>query len=94
MTSNPEIRIIMATSFNGCVVMVIGFNRSAVSNEKLSNERRWNGNGGSKRQCHLATLPSQAIAFDNLSFSKYIYFASRSHNHFLIHHLVIFWIAD
>jgi len=68
MTSNPEIRIIMATSFNGCVVMVIECNRGAVSNEKLSSERRWNGNGGSKRQCHFATSPSQAIAFDNLSF--------------------------
>jgi hypothetical protein len=84
----------MARSFNGCVAMVIGFNRSAVSNEKLSSERRWNGNGGSKRQCQFATSRSQAIAFDNLSFLKNMYFASRSHNHFLIHHLVIFWIVD
>jgi len=80
----------MARSFNGCVAMVIGFNRSAVSNEKLSSERRWNGNGGSKRQCHFATSPSQAIAFDNLSFFLKNYFASRSHNHFFIHNLVTF----
>jgi hypothetical protein len=70
MTSIAEIRIIMTKSFNGCVVMVIGLNRGAVSHEKVSSERRWNGNGGSKRQCHFATSPSQAIAFDNLSFLK------------------------
>jgi hypothetical protein len=39
MTSNPKIRIIMATSFNICVVMVIGFNKGAINNEKLSSER-------------------------------------------------------
>ncbi len=90
MTSNRKIRIIMATSFNICVVMVIGFNRGAINNEKLSSERRWNGNGGSKRQCQFATSPSQAIAFDNLSSFFFKYFDSRSHNHFLIHHLVLF----
>jgi hypothetical protein len=60
----------MVTSFNGCAMMVIGFNRGVISREKLSSERRWNGNGGSKRQCNFATSPSQALAFDNLPFSK------------------------